>query len=161
MEKNQKEWKCITPEIDIQYICDSGTKFEGLKIWGCPWSHRFLGINPKCCAFTYFDETWFYDDKVSKIPHDTDILITHAPAFGILDGIPIEDGSEYHAGSTALQGWLEYVERPRLHVFSHIHEAYGQGEYLATYNDKMMISVNCSIMNKNYKPVNAPIRIVL
>jgi Calcineurin-like phosphoesterase len=78
------------PDERIYYLEDFAVEIEGLKIWGTPWSHRFIGINPKCCAFTYFDETWFYDEKVSKIPHDTDIIITHAPAFGILDGIPIE-----------------------------------------------------------------------
>jgi len=146
---------------NIEYLCDSGIEFEGLKIWGSPWSHRFIGINPKCTAFTYRDETWFYDEKVSKIPHDTDILVTHSPAYGILDGIPNEDGTLYHAGSKALQGWLEYVHRPRLHVFSHIHEAYGQTERFPSNNDQMMISVNCSIMNEKYKPVNAPVRIIL
>ena|SRR5215475_14124665 len=146
---------------NVSYLCDSGTEFEGLKIWGSPWSHRFIGINPKCTAFTYYDETWYYDEKLSKIPHDTDILITHTPAFGVLDAIPQEDGSDFHVGSKALFGWLKYVERPLLHVFSHIHEAYGQVETFATYNYKMMNSVNCSIMNEKYKPVNKPIRIIL
>lgn len=145
----------------FEYLCDSGTEFEGLKIWGCPWSKSFPGINPKCTAFNYLDEEWFYDEKVSKIPHDTDILITHAPAAGILDGIPIEDGSLFHSGSIALGVWLKYVERPQLHVFSHIHEAYGETEVLSTYNGKMMKSVNCSIMTANYKPTNKPIRVIL
>lgn len=141
------------------YLQDSAHEFEGLKIYGIPWTHRFVGINPKCCSFTYLDEIWFYDEKVSKIPHDTDILITHGPAFGILDGITQGDAL-FHVGSKALYNWLKYVERPRLHVFSHIHEAYGQMEHFPTYDDKMMISVNCSIMNECYDPVNKPIRII-
>ena len=146
---------------NTEYLCDSGTEFDGLKIWGMPWTPRFLGINPQCCAYTYYDEAWFYDEKVANIPHDTDILITHGPAFGVLDGIPMEDGYLFHVGSKSLFGWLKYVERPRLHVFSHIHEAHGQKESFPTYNDKMMISVNCSIMNEKYKPVNKPIRIII
>jgi Icc-related predicted phosphoesterase len=143
----------------FEYLCDSGTEFEGLKIWGSPWSLRFPGINPKCTAFTGSeDEIYNYYEK---IPSDTDILITHQPPFGILDGIPIRDGSLYHAGSHKLYGWLEYVGRPRLHVFSHIHEGYGQTEYFPAHDDKMMISVNCSIMNAKYRPVNNPIRIIL
>lgn len=143
------------------YLCDSGTEFEGLKIWGYPWSHRFIGINPNCCAFTYLDETWHYDEHIAKIPNDIDILITHEPAFGVLDGIPQEDGSLFHVGNKGLYGWLKYVERPLLHVFSHIHEAYGQVEYFPTYHNKMMKSVNCSIMNERYRPVNKPVRIIL
>lgn len=147
-----------------EYLCDSGTQFEGLKIWGSPWTASFKGINPKCMAFTIpfgCDTEDYLMDKWDMTPHDTDILITHSPAYSILDGIPMEDGSLFHVGSKSLYAWLKYVERPRLHVFSHIHEAYGQTEHFPTYDDKMMISVNCSIMNERYKPVNAPIRIQL
>lgn len=143
----------------IDYLCDSGTEFEGIKIWGSPWSTYFKGINPKCTAFTCSEEACY--DKYQNIPKGTNILITHQPPYSLLDGIMIEDGSLFHVGSAALYAWLKYVERPRLHVFSHIHEGHGQTEYFATYRDKRMTSINCSIMNINYKPVNKPIRIVL
>lgn len=143
--------------VECDYLCDSGTEFEGLKIWGIPWSKRFIGMNPHCMAFTYYDENWFYDEKVAKIPHDVDILITHSPPYGILD--KVTDG--YSVGSPSLYNWLKYVGRPRLHVFGHIHEAYGQCEVFPTYDDKMMISVNASIMNENYEPVNKPVRVIL
>ena len=145
----------------IDYLLDSGTQYHGVNIWGTPWSSFFERMNPKCMAFTYKQEAWFYEKKISMIPHDVDILVTHTPVFGILDGIPQEDGSLRHAGSHALYSWLEYVARPKLHVFSHIHEAYGREEKLVTKGDNMMISVNCSIMNKSYKPVNKPIRVKL
>lgn len=148
-------------EMGETYLCDSGTEFQGLKIWGSPWSSWFKGINPKCKAFTYLTQEYHYDKHIHRIPVDTDILITHEPAFGILDGIPQEDGSLYHVGSQALFNWLKYVARPKLHVFSHIHEAYGQEEYFVTHRDKMMISVNCSIMNEKYKPVNKAVTIIL
>lgn len=156
-----------TPEVlpdNVFYLCDSGTEFEGLKIWGSPWTASFSGIDPKCTAFTIPvspDQEDRLMDKWDLIPMDTDILITHSPPFGLLDGIPLDDGSLFHAGSKSLYGWLKYVQRPRLHVFSHIHEAYGQEEHFPAHNDNMMISVNCSIMNEKYKPVNKPIRIVL
>lgn len=146
---------------EIEYLCDSGTEFDGLKIWGSPWTSTFKGINPKCKAFTYDDETEFYDKKVLSIPRDTDILITHGPAYGILDGIPMQEGSEFHVGSTALLGWLKYCHRPELHVFSHIHEAYGIKEEFVTHDDKMMQSINCSHVNAKYQPVNKPIRVIL
>lgn len=137
------------------YLCDSGTEFEGLKIWGTPWTKTFEGINPKCKAFTVDTETELMD-KFDLIPPGIDILITHAPPQGILD--KCDNG---HMGSIALYNWIKYVERPKLHVFGHIHEGYGQEELFATYNDKMMISVNASFVNENYKPVNKPIRIIL
>ncbi|CAF1658383.1 unnamed protein product, partial [Adineta ricciae] len=41
--------------------------------------------------------------------------------------------------------------RPRLHVFGHIHEAYGQEEHGST------IFVNASTCNLRYKPNQPPI----
>ncbi len=143
-----------------EYLCDSVTEFEGLKIWGSPWTKTFPGMNPKCKAFTFNTEDELYD-KFVQIPLGLDILITHGPAYGILDGVPIEDGTLHHCGSKALYNWLKYVERPRYHIFGHIHEAYGQEEYFPTYLDNMMQSINCSHVDGKYRPVNKPIRIIL
>ncbi len=139
----------------VIYLCDSGTEFEGLKIWGSPWSLWFPRINPKCSAFTG-NEADLYA-SYEKTPTDTDILITHGPAYSILD----ETKDNRHVGSKGLYGWLKYVGRPRLHVFGHIHESYGQDEVFCMQNEKMMLSVNCSIVNENYEHVNEPIRVVL
>ncbi len=172
----------------FEYLCDSGTEFrywpplkpgmedgtilevKDYKIWGIPWTKRFIGMNPHCMAFTYYDENWFYDEKVMKIPVDVDILITHSPPYGILDKVvreghfTLSDPAQQlyeHVGSKSIFGWLKYVGRPQLHIFGHIHEAYGQCEVFPTYNDKMMISVNASIMNEHYEPVNKPVRVIL
>jgi len=147
-------------DIELEYLCDSGTEFEGLKIWGSPWTKTFPGMNPHCKAFTFDMEDELYD-KFVQIPKGLDILITHGPAYGILDGVPLEDGTLHHCGSKALYNWLKYVDRPRYHIFGHIHEAYGQEEYFPTYLDNMMQSINCSHVNEFYEPVNDPIRIEL
>ena len=153
----QKRYVKFDPNGKITYLEDSGTEFEGLKIWGMPWSLTFPGMNPKCKAFT-FDTEEEMIDKVDMIPHDVDILITHMPAYGVLDkinsGFVHRSGSVLHAGSGHLYGYLKYACRPKLHVHSHIHEAYGQLEHFSG-----CISVNCSIMNEHYQAVNKPIRI--
>ncbi len=141
------------------YLEDSGCCFNGFKVWGSPWSLWFNGIHPKCKAFTGSEKD--LAKKFQLIPDNIDILITHSPAYGILDGVDMEDGTAYHFGSHALNSWLKYVGRPQLHVFGHIHEAHGKEEVFPTYNDKMMISVNASHVNENYQPVNKPIRIIL
>lgn len=143
-------------EMGANYLCDSGIEFEGLKIWGSPWTKTFPEMNPHCKAFTCETEEKLFD-KFEKIPPDTDILITHSPAYSILD--KVVDG--YSVGSAALFCWLKYVGRPRLHIFGHIHEGYGQEEVFASYNDTMMKSVNCSIVNERYEPVNKPVRVIL
>ena len=143
---------------DIAYLCDSGTEFDGLKIWGSPWTLTFEGINPKCKAFTVETEQELAD-KWASIPDDIDILITHSPPFDILDEL-IEEGK--HAGSTALGHVLMRV-RPKLHVFGHIHEAYGTWRpYLEALNlPGYPIFVNASHVNHRYQPFNKPIRIEL
>lgn len=159
----QKDDWTISWAIDSQeiftYLCDSGTEFEGLKIWGSPWSPWFPGINPLCKSFVLSDEALY--DKWMMIPKRTDILITHTPAYGTLDYRELFDGTRYHMGSKTLEAWIKYVERPLLHCFGHIHEGYGIAEEYATYNDKMMKSVNCSFVDEKYRPVNKPIRIEL
>src|ERR1700677_3825121 len=68
------------------YLCDSGTEFEGLKIWGSPWTLTFEGMNPHCKAFTVDTEDELAE-KWAMIPDDVDILITHSPRYGVLDYI--------------------------------------------------------------------------
>jgi Icc-related predicted phosphoesterase len=180
-----------------EYLCDSGTEFEyqesvrnlfdrddksliykkKLKIWGSPWSLWFEGINPECKAFTGSEND--LKKKFDLIPDDIDILITHSPPYGILDGIPIEDGSEFHTGSQSLQKRLFEI-RPRLNIFGHIHEK-GHRFVEITFppedqtvkqisediikveihGGKITWCVNASHVNEHYKPVNKPVRVIL
>jgi|SRR6185369_6144923 len=142
-------------DSSVQYLCDSGTEFEGLKIWGSPWSLWFPGINPHCTAFTGSEEELI--DKWEKIPDEVDILVTHTPPHGIMDA----NFQEKHCGSKGLLGQLIYRIRPFLHVFGHIHEDYGQRETMACREGKRMHSVNASVVNERYEQVNKPIRIEL
>lgn len=149
----------IYHSINIDYLCDSDTEFEGLKIWGSPWTSQFPGINPHCCAFTcYFgcDTDEWLEEKWAMIPRDTDILITHSPSFGNYDWVKNKDGTiGTSVGSMSL--WMHCLEiRPKLHVFGHIHEAYGHSKHANGIE-----IVNASHVNERYKPVNKPIRIVL
>lgn len=154
-KKNEK------PFVPFIYLCDSGIDLEGLKIWGSPWTKTFVGMNPHCKAFTVDTEDELAD-KFEKIPYDTDILITHCPPYGIFDMVRDEFSPDIrHCGSRYLYSWFKYVERPKLHVFGHIHEGYGQGEFFIGHNDTMVKSVNASHVNKYYKPVNLPIRVLL
>lgn len=99
----------------FEYLQDSGTEYQGLKIWGCPHSLWFSRINPICAAFTGSEED--LKKKYDLIPNDIDILISHSPAFGILD----ENANGEHCGSKSL---LEAVNRirPQLLIHGHIHE---------------------------------------
>jgi Icc-related predicted phosphoesterase len=137
-------------KTNIDYLCDSGTEFEGCKIWGSPWTRTFPEMNPNCKAFTLDTEKELLE-KWILIPDGTDILITHSPSFGNFDYTT----SGESVGSICL--WFCILDiKPKLHVFSHIHEAYGN-----CVHANGIILVNCSIMNERYKSVNKPFRIVL
>lgn len=147
-----------TPFLEIaEYLCDSGTEFEGLKIWGSPWTAQFPGINPKCCAFTVnfgCDTEYWLDDYWKLIPDDTDILITHSPPHGVLD--------KCLNGNVGSKTLLEAIERikPKLHIFGHIHEC-GGSKLLYKHEGPNTWCVNASIVNERYEHVNKPIRIEL
>ena len=111
-------------------------------------------MNPNCKAFTVDTEEEL-SEKWEMIPRDVDILVTHMPPYCV--GDKIKGGR--HVGSRGLYGWLLYAGRPRLHVFAHIHEGYGIHEVFNGQDDKMVLSVNASVMNERYEPVNAPITV--
>jgi len=138
---------------DVDYLLDSGKEFEGLKIWGSPWTSKFEGMNPRTCAFTFEEDADMFP-KFELIPDDVDILVTHSPPFTILD--LLTDGRQ--VGSPALMAHHISRLRPKLWAFSHVHESHGVD---GPYQWNKTKYVNCSIMNERYEPVNAPIRVVL
>lgn len=154
------ELECISKSI---YLCDSGTEFEGLKIWGSPWSLWFKGINPKCEAFTGCESD--LAKKFALMPNDVDIVVTHSPPYGILDQVkkynphnywdPNKDGYE-EVGSKSLREHVMQRIKPKLHIFGHIHEWGGQ-----ILDTNVTRFVNCSHVNEVYDPVNAPITLAI
>jgi Icc-related predicted phosphoesterase len=128
-----------------EYLCDSGTEYQGLKIWGTPWTQWFHGVNPDCTAFMLRSE---FDliEKYALIPYDTDILISHGPCYMRLDKTIYGD----YAGSQALRDQVEYLKEKRLqyHFHGHIHEAYGE------HKEGNLWTFNVSRMNRDYRPVN-------
>ena len=140
-----------------EYLCDSGTEFQGLKIWGSPWSLTFDGINPRCTAFTGTEED--LKKKYDMIPDDIDILITHGPPYGIRDEVlNWHTGKAESVGSKSLMTRVQDIN-PKYHIFGHIHEGYGTYES----EDKYLTTkfINCSHVNELYEPVNKPVRIIL
>lgn len=155
-----------TPE----YLCDSGIEFEGLKIWGSPWTKTFFGMNPYCKAFTVNTDEEL-EEKWALIPDDTDILITHTPAWGIHDKMLYYDSGrqewiDENVGSGSLANWIaNHINTLKLHVCGHVHEGYGIHdirEAAAMKNDPTTtVFINASHVNRLYKPVNKPVRIIL
>jgi len=139
----------LETEPDFIYLQDSGYEFEGLKIWGSPWTMKFRSQNEECMAFALDIQTQM-SEKWELIPKDTDILITHSPPYGIGDDTIYKN----RAGCYDLICLIRSI-RPKLHVFGHIHEGAGR------YEEGGTIFVNASHVNAHYDPVNKPIYIEL
>jgi Icc-related predicted phosphoesterase len=95
-------------------LINSGVEIEGLSIWGSPvtpYGNVAFGI-PGSAERA---EHW------SAIPEVLDILVTHGPPHRVLDCAP---GEIHHGGDPELRSAV-IQKRPRLHVFGHVHCAYG------------------------------------
>ena len=89
----------------------------------------------------------FNDLKKPKIPENTDILLSHGPAFGHQDVARL--GGE-HLGSKTLVKRIDSLKIPYV-ICGHIRGGYG----VEKTNDTTYI--NCSVLNEDYKLVNEPV----
>lgn len=142
--------------LGATYLRDEEVVIDGVKFYGSPWTPYFEKVNPACAAFMQTDKELAKIWK--KIPEDTDVLITHCPPFGIRDGIPLpHEGTLFHAGSKTLAAEMAKRDKvPKLWLWGHVHEAYGEDLAVRGKECKM---INCSHVNEKYKPVNKPIRV--
>lgn len=117
---------------------------DGVKFWGSPWTPWFYSW---AFNFPQRDMGQFANAHWDMISEDVDVVISHGPCYRILD--QTERGEA--VGCMSLKDQLQRVVKPKLHVFGHIHEAYGQQRVGDT------LHVNASVLNLNYKLVNDPI----
>lgn len=102
----------------LHYLYNASTCINGFNFYGSPYTPRF------------FDWAFMYDPPEakaiwSKIPHNTDVLISHGPPYGIMDQCPDQSGRLTNAGCPVLLESVENIPSIKLHVFGHIHEGHG------------------------------------
>lgn len=116
---------------NVHYLNNSEVEVDGVKFYGVPLPP--LDDGSMRLARNY-----------AAIPEDTDILVTHSPAYGILD---FDDDINY--GSKELLARMEKVH-PKAHLFGHIHLQHGIME------QNGIIFSNGAIMNDDYTKLNKP-----
>ena len=126
----------------ITYLNDSGIEIEGLKFWGSPIQPEFFDWAFNRKRGSEINEHW------KLIPSDTDVLLTHGPAFGILDRC--HDGRL--VGCEDLLSVVETI-KPKIHAFGHIHESYGVRETADT------IFINACSLDLRYQLRNPAIEL--
>jgi Icc-related predicted phosphoesterase len=116
---------------------------ENIRIYGSPWQPEFYSW-----AFNlprYGDEM---KAKWDAIPNNTDILVTHGPAFGYLD-VP-GFGHSTHVGCEMLRYRVDEF-KPKIHVFGHIHGSAGY------YFNGHTHFINASVLDERYTYQNKPL----
>ena len=121
---------------NVHYLCNSAIEIDGVKFYGVP---MFMGD----CI------TDRQSRNYANIPSDTDVLITHSPAYGILD---FDDGINY--GSEEILTKLSVLHL-KAHLFGHIHAQHG-----VVKNDGVIFS-NGAIINADYSVPNTPNQILI
>ncbi|WP_121355161.1 metallophosphatase domain-containing protein [Flavisolibacter nicotianae] len=124
----------------VHYLKDEAVVLNGIKVWGSPytpWNYRWA-FNKR--RGEPLEKQW------RNIPHDTDVLLTHGPVYGILDTIY----NDQHAGDKDLLNRVLAV-KPKAHVFGHIHESYG------SVKRQGIQFVNACLLNEAYELANKPL----
>jgi hypothetical protein len=113
---------------DIMYLQDNDYVIYGdgpngdspqdnIRIYGSPWQPEFFSW-----AFNLPKNGIEIAGKWEAIPDNTDILITHGPAFGTLDTVT---GRPWDGLGCELLAQRIEVIKPKIHVCGHIHSGYG------------------------------------
>lgn len=137
----------------VTYLNDSGITIKGLKIWGSPVSPEFMSWafnRARTFAEAQLKKIPEIREHWNKIPEDTDILITHGPAYGYGDQVMMfhSPNSGQHVGCEILLEKINEI-KPVLHISGHIHE--GRGIYLnGMGGGGITTHVNASTLDESY-----------
>ena len=145
---NEKLRGLLTGYKTIDYLEDElmmvGEDYDNMiKIWGSPWQPEFHNWAFNLPRGEKIKEKW------DMIPVDTDILITHGPAFGKLDYVPYDN---INVGCEELLTRIQEI-KPKIHLCGHIHS--GRGVVFS----EGTLYVNASVLNDRYEFRNKPITI--
>ena len=134
--------------FDIDYLQDEGYDIYDLdtdtstKIYGSPWQPEFYSW-----AFNLPKNGIELAGKWEAIPDNTDILITHGPAFGTLDTVAGRPWD--NLGCELLAQRIEVI-KPKIHVCGHIHSGYGYVFKNGTH------FFNASVLDEQYEYTQKP-----
>jgi Icc-related predicted phosphoesterase len=150
MERGPKRKPAISmlEKAGAIYLDDSGCEIDGIKFWGS-------SITPEFCGWEYNrqrgKDIQVHWDKIDPL---TEVLVSHGPAFGILDEAPRGFGRFENAGCKDLLDTIDNrLKNLRLHCFGHIHR---DSDEQPIVRDNITYA-NASILNNDYKLTNTPI----
>ena len=131
----------------LNYLQDDlhviGEDYEtSIKVYGSPWQPEFYNW-----AFNLPRNGLELSEKWSQIPENTDILITHGPAWGYVDKVI---GGTENLGCELLVQRIKEI-KPKIHLCGHIHSGHG---YIF---DGTTHFINGSVLSERYEYYNKPL----
>lgn len=115
---------------------------KSIKLYGSPWQPWFYDW-----AFNVERNSLKLSGKWEAIPDDTDILITHGPAWGSVD--TVEGRPWDNLGCELLAERIQRF-RPKIHVCGHIHSGYD----IDTIDN--IHYINASVLDERYEYTQKP-----
>lgn len=145
-EDPERAMEIVNSYKNITYLQDSwvevGDDNEMVKIYGSPWQPWFYDW-----AFNLQRNSIGLASKWEAIPEDTDIVITHGPAYGMVDTVA---GRQYdNLGCELLRERLDLIQ-PKIHTCGHIHTGYGHILNEGTHY------FNASVLDERYEYTQNP-----
>jgi len=134
---------------NFEYLRDSSVEVQigdekPVKIYGSPWQPEFYNW-----AFNLPRMGDQLKQKWDLIPMNTDILVTHGPAWGYVDKVI---GQTKNLGCELLAERIKVV-KPKIHVCGHIHSGHG---YVF---DGDTHYINASVLDESYNYNNKPLSV--
>jgi Icc-related predicted phosphoesterase len=129
---------------DLTYLHNSSITIDGINFYGSPYSNEFNG--------------WAFMGSENKLKHiwnqiplNTNILITHGPAYDVLDTVNTPTSNRLPLGSISLTKRKQELLDLSIHICGHIHSSNGM-------QDKDNVTnINASVLNEDYRLVYKPI----
>jgi Icc-related predicted phosphoesterase len=135
---------CYT--LGISYLQDSSITINGLKFYGSPFSNEYGNYPFMGNDIELQIVVWDY------IPEDTNVLITHEPAYGLGDQVEYFHGAnDGKVGSRTLLAALNRLPNLTHHFHGHIHEDYG------IHQETPFVSANAASFNFYSNELNEPL----
>lgn len=140
-ERPTEAMEIVSSYKTIKYLKDSSVVCDGVKIYGSPWQPEFYNWAFNLQRGVKLQEKW------DLIPLDTDILVTHGPAYGYGDFVPNGE----NVGCSNLLDTIITKVNPKVHIAGHIHCGYGESFAHGTH------FINAATLNESYMVTNKPI----
>lgn len=114
-EYRADEMRARAARHGVTYLVDEVATVKGLRVFGSPITPAFRSGAWNRVRGAEIRKSW------ERIPEGLDLLVTHGPPKGVLD-------RTFFGANVGCADLTEIVRArpPRLHVFGHIHEAFGE-----------------------------------